>query len=57
MTARISSLISGMGGLDLAAEAVFGGHLVWRAETALALTQLLGLSPADALAPEEGRAA
>jgi DNA (cytosine-5)-methyltransferase 1 len=30
---RIGSLCSGYGGLDLAVEAVLGGHLAWYAET------------------------
>lgn len=39
--ARIGSLCSGYGGLDLAAEAVFGGRTIWHAENAAGPSKIL----------------
>ena len=38
---RIGSLFSGAGGLDLAVEAVFGGHTVWHSEIDAAASKVL----------------
>jgi DNA (cytosine-5)-methyltransferase 1 len=40
-TVRIGSLFSGAGGLDLAAEAVFGGKVVWQSEIDKAASKVL----------------
>lgn len=41
MRVRIGSLFSGGGGLDLAVEAVFGGHTVWHSEVDPAASKVL----------------
>lgn len=38
---RIGSLFTGAGGLDMAVEAVFGGHTVWRSDIKPAAVQLI----------------
>lgn len=48
MTARIGSLFSGAGGLDLAVESVFGGRTVWQSELHPAASKLLALRFPDA---------